>query len=168
MFSWVKKAAAGLAALAVLTGAASAQVPDPFARELARRLTDRVGTPAAPGYVWLKRHMDEAAAEAVRALKFKGIYQTTEFMRRYPDSGYLPAALYWQGAALLSAILGGWLADRWMRRSGRGRIYVSAIGMMLIVPAMFGVGNAPALNSFGLAIASLILFGVAYFVSQQP
>jgi MFS family permease len=72
------------------------------------------------------------------------------------------AALYWQGAALLSAILGGWLADRWMRHSDRGRIYVSAIGMMLIVPAMFGVGNAPALNSFGLAIASLILFGVGW------
>jgi len=72
------------------------------------------------------------------------------------------ASLYWQAAALLSAILGGWLADRWMQRSERGRIYVSAIGMMLIVPAMFGVGNAPALNSFGLAIASLILFGVGW------
>lgn len=72
------------------------------------------------------------------------------------------ASLYWQAAALLSAILGGWLADCWMRKSERGRIYVSAIGMMLIVPAMFGVGNAPALNSFGLAIASLILFGVGW------
>jgi sugar phosphate permease len=72
------------------------------------------------------------------------------------------ASLYWQGAALLSAICGGWLADRWMRRSERGRIYVSAIGMMLIIPAMFGVGNAPALNSFGLAIASLILFGIGW------
>lgn len=72
------------------------------------------------------------------------------------------AALYWQGAALLSAILGGWLADRWMRRSDRGRIYVSALGMMLIVPAMFGVGNAPAVNSFALAIASLILFGIGW------
>lgn len=72
------------------------------------------------------------------------------------------AALYWQGAALLSAVLGGWLADRWMRRSERGRIYVSAIGMMLIIPAMFGVGNAPALNSFALAIAALVLFGVGW------
>jgi MFS transporter, Spinster family, sphingosine-1-phosphate transporter len=72
------------------------------------------------------------------------------------------ASLYWQGAALFSAIFGGWLADRWMRRSERGRIYVSAIGMMLIVPAMFGVGNAPALNSLWLAIASLILFGVGW------
>ena len=37
---------------------------------------------------------------------------------------------------------GGWLADRWMRRHARGRIFVSAIGMALIVPAIFGVGNA--------------------------
>ncbi|WP_395718612.1 MFS transporter [Prosthecobacter sp.] len=72
------------------------------------------------------------------------------------------ASLYWQAAALLSAILGGWLADRWMRRSQRGRIYVSAIGMMLIIPAMYGVGNAPALNSFALAVASLVLFGVGW------
>ncbi len=39
MLSWVKKAAAGLAALAVLAGSAQAQVPDPYARELAQRLT---------------------------------------------------------------------------------------------------------------------------------
>ena len=72
------------------------------------------------------------------------------------------AALYWQASALLAAVFGGWLADRWMRRSVRGRIYVSAIGMMLIIPSMFGVGNAPALGSFGLAIASLVLFGVGW------
>lgn len=39
MVCWVKKAAAGLAALAFLTGTAAAQVPDPYARELAQRLT---------------------------------------------------------------------------------------------------------------------------------
>lgn len=38
MACWVKRAAAGLAALAFLTGTAAAQVPDPFARELAQRL----------------------------------------------------------------------------------------------------------------------------------
>jgi len=39
MVSWLKNAAAGLAVLAALTGTASAQVPDPFARELAQRLS---------------------------------------------------------------------------------------------------------------------------------
>jgi MFS family permease len=72
------------------------------------------------------------------------------------------ASLYWQGAALIAAVVAGWLADRWMRRSDRGRIHVSALGMALIVPALFSVGNAPAMNSFGLAILGLILFGVGW------
>jgi MFS family permease len=72
------------------------------------------------------------------------------------------ATLYWQLAAIGSAFFGGWLADRWMRRTERGRIYVSAIGMALIVPALFGVGNSPGVNSLSLAIASLILFGIGW------
>jgi MFS family permease len=72
------------------------------------------------------------------------------------------ATLYWQCAALLSAVLGGWLADRWTRRTLRGRIYVSALGMGCIVPAMFGVGNAPAVGSLTMAVAFLILFGVGW------
>lgn len=72
------------------------------------------------------------------------------------------ATLYWQSAAVLAAVGGGWLADRWMRRTERGRIYVSALGMVCIIPALFGVGNSTGLNSFGLAIASLILFGVGW------
>ena len=72
------------------------------------------------------------------------------------------ATLYWQSAAMVAAVGGGWLADRWMRRSDRGRIRVSALGMMLIIPALFGVGNSTSLNSFGLAIGSLVLFGIGW------
>jgi MFS family permease len=72
------------------------------------------------------------------------------------------ATLYWQLAAIFAAFGGGWLADRWMQRTDRARIYVSAIGMALIIPALFGVGNSPSLGSFGLAIFSLILFGVGW------
>ena len=63
------------------------------------------------------------------------------------------ATLYWQAAAIVGAVVGGWLADRWMRRTERGRIYVSAIGMCLIVPAIFGVGNA---GTLAVAVAFLI------------
>jgi MFS family permease len=69
------------------------------------------------------------------------------------------ATLYWQAAAIVGAVLGGWLADRWMRRSQRGRIFVSAIGMSLIAPAIFGVGNA---SSLIVAVAFLILFGLGW------
>lgn len=72
------------------------------------------------------------------------------------------ATLYWQAAAIVAAFGGGWMADRWMRRSDRGRIYVSALGMALLIPALFGAGNAPALGSFPLAIASLVLFGIGW------
>jgi MFS transporter, Spinster family, sphingosine-1-phosphate transporter len=34
--------------------------------------------------------------------------------------------------------------------------------MVLIVPALFSVGNAPLLNSFDLAVAGLVLFGVGW------
>ena len=72
------------------------------------------------------------------------------------------ATLYWQTAAIAGALVGGWLADRWMRKSPRGRIYVSAIGMSCIVPAMFGVGYAPQTGLLWVAIAFLILFGIGW------
>ena len=72
------------------------------------------------------------------------------------------ATLYWQAAAMGSAIGGGWLADRWIRRSPRGRIYVSALGMLCIIPAIFGVGNSTVIHSFALAVASLVLFGIGW------
>ena len=72
------------------------------------------------------------------------------------------ATLYWQVAAILGAVGGGWMADRWMQRTERGRIYVSAIGMSLIVPAMFGVGYAPQTGLLWVAVAFLVLFGIGW------
>ena len=69
------------------------------------------------------------------------------------------ATLYWQSAAIVGALVGGWLADRWMQRHNRGRIFVSAIGMILIIPALFGVGNA---GSLLVAILFLALFGLGW------
>ncbi len=69
------------------------------------------------------------------------------------------ATLYWQLAAVAGAVLGGWWADRWMRHAARGRIFVSAIGMSLIVPALFGVGNAGTLF---VAVLFLMLFGLGW------
>jgi MFS family permease len=69
------------------------------------------------------------------------------------------AVLYVQLASLVGVLFGGWLADKWMQRTIRGRIYVSAIGMMCFLPSLFGVGNAGTLTS---AIGFLILFGVGW------
>jgi len=72
------------------------------------------------------------------------------------------ATVYWQAAAIAGAVIGGWLADRWMRHTPRGRIYVSALGMSLIVPAMFGVGYAPSTGLLWVAVAFLVLFGLGW------
>ena len=69
------------------------------------------------------------------------------------------AVLYWQIAAIVGAVLGGWLADRWMRTQVRGRIFVSAIGTALLMPALFGVGNA---TDLGVAVLFLALFGLGW------
>jgi MFS family permease len=69
------------------------------------------------------------------------------------------ATLYWTLAAVVGAFIGGWLADQWARRTVRGRIYVSAIGMSFIIPALFGVGNA---GSLAVAVGFLMLFGLGW------
>ena len=69
------------------------------------------------------------------------------------------ATMYTQIASLAGVAIGGWLADAWMRRNVRGRIFVSAIGMTFFLPALFGVGNA---GTLGVAIGFLILFGLGW------
>ncbi len=69
------------------------------------------------------------------------------------------ATLYVNIAAIFGVIAGGWLADLWMRRTSRGRIYVSALGMACIIPALFGVGNASTLT---IAVVFLMLFGIGW------
>lgn len=69
------------------------------------------------------------------------------------------AILYVQIASLIGALVGGTLADRWMRTSNRGRIFTSAIGMALFLPALFSVGNA---STLGIAIAGLVVFGIGW------
>jgi MFS family permease len=69
------------------------------------------------------------------------------------------ATLPWQLAAIGGAAAGGYLADRWSRTNSRARIYVSAIGVGLIAPAIFGVGNSGML---WVAVLFLILFGLGW------
>jgi hypothetical protein len=85
----------------------------------------------------------------------------TEFGIGQGQAG-VSATLYWMVAAAASALLGGWIADRWTRRTIRGRIYTSAIGMTLIVIAMMGVGYSPQTGMLSIAVAFLILFGAGW------
>ncbi len=69
------------------------------------------------------------------------------------------AILFVQLASLVGALTGGVVADRWMKRSSRGRILTSAIGVTLFLPALFSVGNAASLT---IAIVGLVIFGLGW------
>jgi MFS transporter, Spinster family, sphingosine-1-phosphate transporter len=69
------------------------------------------------------------------------------------------AVVYVQIAALVGAVIGGALADRWMQRAVRGRIFTSAIGTMLFLPALFCVGDA---GTIGVAVFGLVIFGLGW------
>lgn len=69
------------------------------------------------------------------------------------------AILFVQVASIVGVVVGGTLADRLMRHTQRGRIFTSAFGMLLFLPALFSVGNA---GTLGVAIAGLIVFGFGW------
>lgn len=69
------------------------------------------------------------------------------------------ATLFPQVAAIVGAGLGGWLADGWVGRSPKGRVYASALGTGLIAPAVFGLGVSGTLAA---AVAFLVLFGLGW------
>lgn len=62
-------------------------------------------------------------------------------------------------SSFVGVIWGGFLSDRWVKRNLKGRIYTSAIGLGLTIPALIllGIGHSlPAIVGAGL------LFGVGY------
>jgi MFS family permease len=71
----------------------------------------------------------------------------------------LSATGYIQLASFGGVLLGGAMADTWMRVNNRGRIYTSAIGTLLLVPALLGLGFAPSLTA---AVFFMILFGLGW------
>ncbi len=71
----------------------------------------------------------------------------------------LSATGYIQLASFAGVLLGGAIADAWMRVTPRGRIYTSALGVFLLVPALLGLGWA---WSLGAAIGFMVLFGIGW------
>ena len=71
----------------------------------------------------------------------------------------LAATGYIQIASFVGVLLGGLVADWWMRRTGRGRIFTSALGVLLLVPALLVLGYAWTLP---VAVAAMILFGLGW------
>jgi ACS family D-galactonate transporter-like MFS transporter len=63
------------------------------------------------------------------------------------------------GSSLFGVILGGILADKWIKKNLRGRIFTGAIGLSLTIPALIFLGMGSQLIS---VIAGAVLFGIGF------
>ena len=62
-------------------------------------------------------------------------------------------------ASFIGVMVGGPLSDRWVKKNLKGRIYTSAIGLLLMIPALVLMGLGKGLVP---AIASGLVFGLGY------
>ena len=62
-------------------------------------------------------------------------------------------------SSFCGVVAGGILSDRWVQRNIKGRIYISAIGLGLTIPALFLLGFGH--NTIGV-IAAGMLFGIGF------
>lgn len=62
-------------------------------------------------------------------------------------------------SSFVGVIFGGWLSDRWVQRNLRGRIYTSAIGLGMTIPALLLLGLGHSLLA---VVGAGLLFGVGY------
>lgn len=62
-------------------------------------------------------------------------------------------------SSFVGVLFGGWLSDRWVQRNLRGRIYTSAIGLGMTIPALLLLGVGHSLLA---VVGAGLLFGVGY------
>ncbi|HRO46942.1 MFS transporter [Agriterribacter sp.] len=65
------------------------------------------------------------------------------------------ATLTIAASSFAGVIFGGILSDRWVQKSIRGRVYTSAIGLLLMIPALLLIG-------FGQSLVFIVLAGCCF------
>ena len=62
-------------------------------------------------------------------------------------------------SSFIGVMIGGPISDRWVKRNVRGRIYTSAIGLAMMIPALVLIGLA---TNAWLSVLAGLCFGVGY------
>lgn len=70
----------------------------------------------------------------------------------------ISATAYVQIASLVGVLLGGFLSDKWVTMSKKGRVFTLVLGMSVGCPFLFILGFT---QLFWLAVISMIVFGLA-------
>ena len=69
------------------------------------------------------------------------------------------ATLTIAGSSFIGVMIGGPISDRWVKRNVRGRIYTSAIGLAMMIPALVFIGLA---HNAWLSVMAGLFFGIGY------
>lgn len=62
-------------------------------------------------------------------------------------------------SSFIGVLVGGFLSDKWVQKNIRGRVYTSAIGLGMTIPALFLLGFGHSLIA---VVGAGLLFGVGY------
>ena len=62
-------------------------------------------------------------------------------------------------SSFIGVLIGGPLSDRWVKKNLRGRIYTSAIGLAMMIPALVLIGTGHGMLA---AVGAGVCFGVGY------
>ena len=62
-------------------------------------------------------------------------------------------------SSFIGVLIGGFLSDKWVQKNIRGRVYTSAIGLGMTIPALFLLGFGHSLTA---VVGAGLLFGVGY------
>ena len=62
-------------------------------------------------------------------------------------------------SSFIGLMIGGPISDRWVKRNVRGRIYTSAIGLAMMIPALVFIGLA---HNAWLSVMAGLFFGIGY------
>lgn len=62
-------------------------------------------------------------------------------------------------SSLVGVLLGGYLSDRWVLKTLKGRIYTGIVGMALTIPALFLLGYG---SSFEMILLGGVFFGLGF------
>lgn len=62
-------------------------------------------------------------------------------------------------SSFIGVMIGGPISDKWVKKNLKGRIYTSAIGLSLMIPALLLLGLG---HSFAAVICAALCFGVGY------
>ena len=62
-------------------------------------------------------------------------------------------------SSFIGVMIGGPMSDRWVKRNLRGRVYTSAIGLAMMIPALVLIGTGHGMFA---AVAAGLCFGIGY------